>query len=446
MQASTTSVRRPFVSVYIPCHNYGHYLKEAIQSVFDQTFHDWELFIIDDGSSDESYVIAQELLNSFSGDQRIEIIKNRVTIGLASTANLILGKCRGKYLFRLDADDKISKYCFELGHSSHKKSPQFDALVTDFFLIDRDSNIIGFDSQASSSSLNTNKSPYVPHGACSFLSVKRLKAKKGYRVGYGAQDGWDVWTRVFCDIPVLHISQPLFYYRKHGTSLSDSAQRIYAARAQIVQKSVESTAGDYRNNILAVIPVKSFGSSGDKSHTKNLERVMTMCESSSLITSILVSSSSTSLEGIVEHCKSLTPTKKLFSSKRLHMAEPGKGVPVSNILRDAVSVVENSGESPDIVVFLNINHQFDSGEEIDNGINQLLSASGDCLISIRAETQPVFSWSLTGLQLINPGRLMDIGIKSQDVFVHDGKMIACWTASIESPAGIFSGSIVPFEG
>ena len=45
---------RPKVSVYITCHNYGNYVVQAIQSVYDQIFLDWELLIIDDGSTDDS--------------------------------------------------------------------------------------------------------------------------------------------------------------------------------------------------------------------------------------------------------------------------------------------------------------------------------------------------------------------------------------------------------
>ena len=54
---------KPTVTVYVVSHNYGHYLTQAVESVFTQTWDDWELIIVDDGSSDDSAAIAESLLS-----------------------------------------------------------------------------------------------------------------------------------------------------------------------------------------------------------------------------------------------------------------------------------------------------------------------------------------------------------------------------------------------
>ena len=88
------------VTVYITSHNYSIFLKESIESVLKQTYKNWELFLIDDGSSDNSF----DIMNSYK-NQKIKVFRNLKAKGLRSCANYVLGKSDGKYIIRLDADD-----------------------------------------------------------------------------------------------------------------------------------------------------------------------------------------------------------------------------------------------------------------------------------------------------------------------------------------------------
>ena len=90
----------PTVSVVIPCFNLGGYLDEAVQSVLDQTFQDFEILIVDDGSDDPATC---HLLASYRRPKtRIIRTENR---GLAAARNLGLEESRGRFLSFLDADD-----------------------------------------------------------------------------------------------------------------------------------------------------------------------------------------------------------------------------------------------------------------------------------------------------------------------------------------------------
>ena len=66
----------PKITVYMPNYNYGQYIEEAIRSVQNQVFKDWELIIIDDGSTDNS----NQILEKYSHDEKITIIKQRMII------------------------------------------------------------------------------------------------------------------------------------------------------------------------------------------------------------------------------------------------------------------------------------------------------------------------------------------------------------------------------
>ena len=91
---------KPSVSVLLPVFNAEHFLKEAINSVLEQTYRDFELIIIDDGSRDGSSAI----IKSFH-DRRIIFRGHDKNMGIVSTLNEGLNLSRGKYIVRMDADD-----------------------------------------------------------------------------------------------------------------------------------------------------------------------------------------------------------------------------------------------------------------------------------------------------------------------------------------------------
>ena len=92
--------KTPKVSVFMPVYNAGIDLIEAVQSILDQTFTDFEFVIVNDGSTDNS----MELLQKFN-DSRIRIINNDGNKGLIASLNIGLELCVGEYIVRMDQDD-----------------------------------------------------------------------------------------------------------------------------------------------------------------------------------------------------------------------------------------------------------------------------------------------------------------------------------------------------
>ena len=85
--------KAPLVTIYIPCRNYGQYLAQAIKSVIDQIYSNWELIIIDEASSDNSLLVAEEFQKVLP--TKITVIKNKKPLGLQKLANLVLGRVMG---------------------------------------------------------------------------------------------------------------------------------------------------------------------------------------------------------------------------------------------------------------------------------------------------------------------------------------------------------------
>lgn len=93
------------VSIIVPCYNHAQYLDAALQSVFDQTYANWECIIVNDGSSDATEVIA---LNWVEKDQRFKYYAKQ-NEGLGKTRNYGIARSSGLYILPLDSDNQLTK-------------------------------------------------------------------------------------------------------------------------------------------------------------------------------------------------------------------------------------------------------------------------------------------------------------------------------------------------
>ena len=120
----------PKVTVLMPAYNAGKYIAESIQSIINQTYGNWELLIVNDGSTDNTV----EVVNSFN-DPRIRLLNNPENLRLIKTLNRGLEEAKGEYIARLDSDDNATPNRLQL---------QVDALDADpdLALVGGRSNVI----------------------------------------------------------------------------------------------------------------------------------------------------------------------------------------------------------------------------------------------------------------------------------------------------------------
>ncbi len=127
----------PLVTVAMPIYNAGKYLRLAVLSIVKQTFPDWELLIIDDGSTDNALQDIADIK-----DARIRILRDGVNKGLAARLNECIDLARGKYIARMDQDDVSYPERFELQIDALKKDPSLDMVAARALAISSDDEAV----------------------------------------------------------------------------------------------------------------------------------------------------------------------------------------------------------------------------------------------------------------------------------------------------------------
>lgn len=114
------------ISIIIPNYNGATFIKETIESVLNQSYNDWEVLIVDDGSTDNSYGIAQPFIS-----ERIKWFERPTDLpkGGNSCRNYGINNAQGEYVIFLDSDDLLAQYCLEQRVSYLTRNPNLDFAV-----------------------------------------------------------------------------------------------------------------------------------------------------------------------------------------------------------------------------------------------------------------------------------------------------------------------------
>jgi len=220
----------PAVTVLLPVFNGGRHLRAAVESVLGQSFCDFELLAIDDGSTDES----RRLLEGFS-DPRLRVLSNERNLGLVATLNRGLAEARGEWIARQDADDVSAPGRLAAQMSFARGNPSVPLLGADAWLIDDEGRARGRWRTGGHADLVSwdlcFRAPFA-HGSALFR--RRIVAERlgGYQPLPACED-LDLWARVAAEFPVVTLRQPLMKYRLHRESIMASAENAGDRRAAV---------------------------------------------------------------------------------------------------------------------------------------------------------------------------------------------------------------------
>ncbi|PKB17458.1 glycosyltransferase [Flavobacterium sp. 5] len=203
------------VSVIVPCYNQGDFLDEALESVYNQIYTDWECIIVDDGSTDDTETIAQRWV---SKDNRFKYFYKKNN-GVSSARNFGIAKASGKYIQFLDSDDILDSRKMQLSIDKLKedKSNELGIVVSNFNMLSSDSKeVLPPFCEMNEKSLTFEN--FLFHFfsiqlQCGFFDIKLFESIK-FPENLSAQEDWIVWINLFKDNPkFVFIDLPLAFYR-----------------------------------------------------------------------------------------------------------------------------------------------------------------------------------------------------------------------------------------
>ncbi|HEU5103214.1 MAG TPA: glycosyltransferase [Roseiflexaceae bacterium] len=223
----------PLVSVIIPCYNYAGFLPDAVGSVLAQTCTDWELIVVDDGSTDATLSTAQQLMARHP-ERRIRLFQ-QPNAGPAAARNTGAERAAGEYLLFLDADDMLAPTLLEQTVATLREQPAVGFVYSGMRLFGQDHHewpSVPFDL-----ALLTLDNYVLPHALVRRAAWAEVGGFDTAQFPYGFED-WDFWLRVAAaGWQGWHIAAPLVAYRRHGPSLSAAGKdHEWDARARIIRK------------------------------------------------------------------------------------------------------------------------------------------------------------------------------------------------------------------
>lgn len=204
------------VSVLMPVYNAERFLAESIGSILSQTFSDWELIIINDGSTDKS----AEICKSYS-DKRIKYFENEKNIKLIATLNKGIKYCNGTYIARMDADDVCLPHRFEKQVKFLDTHPDYIMVGTNASIIDQKGHICGKIMNLTSNrflQINLLFSTSFVHPSM-MIRAEILKQNE-YSTDYIHSEDQELWMRLSRLGKIANINSKLIKYRIHDTNVS----------------------------------------------------------------------------------------------------------------------------------------------------------------------------------------------------------------------------------
>jgi len=215
----------PRITVCVPCHDYGRFLGEALDSLYAQTCDAWEAIVVDDASSDDT-----EAVMARATDARLRLVHHPENLGHIATFNEAIEAARGEFFVILSADDRYRPTFLERALDAFAAVPETTLVYTDAVVIDEH----GRRREVAATTLDPDHDhdwvrdvswelmvrPFVPGGAA-VARTGALRELGGYEPSLPHSADTYLWRRLAFRGPVTHLAGRLFEYREHGTGMHE---------------------------------------------------------------------------------------------------------------------------------------------------------------------------------------------------------------------------------
>ncbi|HSW15807.1 MAG TPA: glycosyltransferase [Ramlibacter sp.] len=231
----------PALCVVMPAYNAARHLREAVDSVLAQDFVDFELLVVDDGSSDET----PALLQALAADPRVRLIRNERNLGLIATLHLAYAQCRAPLIARMDSDDICEPTRFRRQVEFLRAHPEIGIVggAIRFFGNVPQPNVFQF--PLTHDAIRPAMLFYCPlaHPALMFRRELVDSGQLRYDDAFRHAEDFHLWSRLLGSARAANLPDVVLDYRLHAQQVSsDSAALQYQASVR-VRRQMLSEAG-----------------------------------------------------------------------------------------------------------------------------------------------------------------------------------------------------------
>ena len=233
------------VSIIMPAYNAEKFISDSINSVLKQTYTNWELLIINDGSIDSTIQITE---NYKATDARIKVF-NQENKKQAGARNTGIKQSTGYWIAFLDADDIWDERMLEKQIETSKKYPLVDVIYTDGWIFNNNDFQNLFPYLTITGKIIEYKEMYNLEYLYNHIPVLSVIVRKSLIDKIGLQDeervfcgceDWDYWLRMAKAGSIFYgIPEKLFFYRRHGNNMSDNYTKMLLAQVAVFIKNYQ---------------------------------------------------------------------------------------------------------------------------------------------------------------------------------------------------------------
>ncbi len=231
----------PKVSVIIPTYNSSRTIGETLQSVFRQTYSDFEILLINDGSTDN----LMDALKGFQ-DSRLQILDYE-NGGLSAARNRGIDRASGEYLIFLDADDlwssdKLESHVNALDNA-RKTNPKAGVVYSWSYFLDDETNACyvnhpkPYEGDVLADILGSN---FVTSGSNPMITREAVNSVGYFNDDFKGASDWDYWIRLAQQWNYILIPERQVFYRQSRTSMSSNVPKMEQDQLRVIQRTFPS--------------------------------------------------------------------------------------------------------------------------------------------------------------------------------------------------------------
>ncbi|MEP0871647.1 glycosyltransferase [Trichocoleus desertorum AS-A10] len=234
----------PLVSIIIPVYNGEKTIQETINSVLAQTFSDFELIVINDGSQDKTLEVVSEIQ-----DPRIKVF-SYPNAGLSATRNRGISHSQGQFIAFLDADDLWTADKIEAQLKALQDNPEAGLAYSWSDFVDESSQFLHigrrltWDGDVHRKILVIN---FLEHGSNPLIRREALKVIGNFDESLSAAEDWDMWIRLAAKYSFVVVPVPQILYRVSANSLSTNIDKLEAACLTVIERAFGQVPKELRS-------------------------------------------------------------------------------------------------------------------------------------------------------------------------------------------------------